>query len=90
MFGIGTPELLVILLVALIVLGPKRLPGVARAIGRGMRELRRAMHSFEDFVDEQPSEPRSDPSANPSVPPLENDEPSAEAKEDEAADKGKP
>jgi Tat protein translocase TatB subunit len=42
MFGIGTPELLVILLVALIVLGPKRIPEVARALGKGLAELRKA------------------------------------------------
>ena len=42
MFGIGLPELLVILVVALIVLGPKRIPEVARSIGRGLAEFRRA------------------------------------------------
>ena len=42
MFGIGTPELLVILVVALVVLGPKRLPEVARALGKGLAELRKA------------------------------------------------
>ena len=42
MFGIGTPELLVILVVALIVLGPERLPEIARALGKAMAELRRA------------------------------------------------
>lgn len=42
MFGIGVPELMVILVVALIVLGPKRLPDVARALGRGLAEFRRA------------------------------------------------
>lgn len=42
MFGIGTPELVVIFIVALVVLGPKRLPEVARALGKGLAELRRA------------------------------------------------
>ncbi len=42
MFGIGFPELVVILVVALIVLGPERLPEVARALGKGLAELRRA------------------------------------------------
>lgn len=42
MFGIGVPELLVILVVALVVLGPKRLPEVAKALGKGLAEFRRA------------------------------------------------
>lgn len=48
MFGIGTPELLVILVVALVVLGPKRLPEVARALGKGLAELRRATSGLTD------------------------------------------
>ena len=42
MFGIGFPELLLIMAVALIVLGPKRLPDLARALGRGFSEFKRA------------------------------------------------
>ncbi|MGH7962683.1 MAG: Sec-independent protein translocase protein TatB [Candidatus Binatia bacterium] len=42
MFGIGVPELLVILVVALIVLGPKRLPEVAKGLGKALAEFRRA------------------------------------------------
>jgi sec-independent protein translocase protein TatB len=48
MFGIGTPELLVILMVALIVLGPQRLPEIARALGKAMAELRRATGGLTD------------------------------------------
>ncbi len=42
MFGIGMPELLIVLVVALLVLGPRKLPDAARALGRGMAEFRRA------------------------------------------------
>ena len=39
-FGIGVQELLIVLVLALIILGPKRLPEVGRSIGSGMREFR--------------------------------------------------
>jgi sec-independent protein translocase protein TatA len=39
----GPLELLVILVIALIVLGPKKLPEAARSVGRGMRELRESL-----------------------------------------------
>ena len=42
MFGIGMTELLVILAVGVIVLGPKRLPELASSLGKGLAELRRA------------------------------------------------
>jgi sec-independent protein translocase protein TatA len=38
--GIGLPELLIVLVIALIVLGPKKLPEVGRSLGRGMREFK--------------------------------------------------
>jgi TatA/E family protein of Tat protein translocase len=42
-FNIGPLELVVVLVIALIVLGPQRLPEVARSVGRGMREFRTAL-----------------------------------------------
>ena len=42
-FGIGLPEMLVIAIVALIVLGPDRLPEAARTLGKGVRDLRQAL-----------------------------------------------
>src|SRR5882724_7282331 len=48
MFGIGMPELMVIMVVALIVLGPKRLPEIARALGKGLAEFRRATSDIND------------------------------------------
>jgi sec-independent protein translocase protein TatA len=41
--NVGAPELLIILALALIVLGPKKLPEAGRAIGRGLREFRESL-----------------------------------------------
>ena len=45
MFNISPLEILVLLVIALIVLGPARLPDMARSVGRGMREFRAALTS---------------------------------------------
>jgi sec-independent protein translocase protein TatA len=38
--GIGPPELLIVLVIVLVIFGPKRLPGLGRSLGSGMREFR--------------------------------------------------
>lgn len=42
MFGIGMPELILILAIALMVIGPKKLPDLAKSLGRAMREFKKA------------------------------------------------
>ena len=51
MFNVGMPELVVILAVALIVLGPKRLPEVARMLGKAMAEFRKATSGLTQELD---------------------------------------
>ena len=81
MFGIGMWELLIIFVVALLIFGPKRLPELARTLGKGMAEFRRASydlrHSF-NLDAEPPPPPR--PAQKP-------DEPDPRSLE---ADPGKP
>jgi sec-independent protein translocase protein TatA len=48
MSGIGLPEILVVLVIALIVLGPKRLPDAGRSIGRGLREFKDSLTGGRD------------------------------------------
>jgi sec-independent protein translocase protein TatA len=48
----GPLEMMVILVVALLVLGPQRLPEVARSVGKGMRELKESFQGFGDDDDD--------------------------------------
>lgn len=50
MFNMGMTEMLIIGAIALIVLGPSKLPGVVRAIGRGLAEFRKATNEFKSTV----------------------------------------
>ena len=72
MFGIGMTELVVILVIGLLVLGPKRLPELARSLGKGLAEFRRAStdlrREFIDVADEAridraPAKPKAEQQA---------------------------
>jgi len=51
MFGMGMGEILLILAIALIVIGPKKLPDLAKSLGRAMREFKSATNEFKDSLD---------------------------------------
>jgi TatA/E family protein of Tat protein translocase len=54
MFGnIGFPELLIILAIALLIFGPKKLPEVGRSIGRALREFRKTSDDIKEKIEEE-------------------------------------
>jgi TatA/E family protein of Tat protein translocase len=65
MFGLSVQELIFILVLALLIFGPKRLPEIGRTIGRGLSEFRRASNELKRSIevdledDEPPSGPRT-------------------------------
>ena len=76
MFGIGTSEILIILLIALLVLGPNEIPKLAKTLGRGMREIERAKNELKDSINFELEEKEA---REPKTP--EKDEPPAEVKD---------
>ena len=78
MFGIGPPELLVIFLIILILFGAKRLPELAKSLGRSINEFKNATQSIKDDLDVTKEEPR-----------LPKDEPSGEKNKAESDKKSK-
>lgn len=72
MFGLGFPEIVVILVLALILLGPQRLPDAAKQLGKGLREFKKATDDlksqFESELYAEDSKPRERPALVPQEP----------------------
>ena len=61
MFGIGAPEFILILVIGLIVFGPGKLPELARSLGKGMREFKKATNALSQAINvpmETPVQPQ--------------------------------
>lgn len=69
---IGWPELIILLVVVLIVFGPGKLPDIGNAIGRGVREFRKASNDLESSIRGEPNKP-----APPPEPATPDDKPQA-------------
>ena len=69
--NIGAPELIIILVIALLILGPGKLPEVGASIGKSIREFRKASSDLNDTVnvDTSPLPPAPAPGATPAAPP---------------------
>jgi sec-independent protein translocase protein TatA len=63
--NIGPLEIIVVLIIALIVFGPKRLPELGRSLGRGIREFRGSVSGDHDHDDDEPSGQREIPAGDP-------------------------
>ncbi len=61
MFGLGIQEVIIILVVALLIIGPKKLPDLARSLGKALREFKGAADDFKQNLEIEPREltPRS-------------------------------
>jgi Tat protein translocase TatB subunit len=87
MFNIGPLELIVILLVALLVVGPKRLPEMSRTIGKSLRELRRTTEDMRRSIEFDIEDDADD---EPSAPPLEEPPPGPEPPQPQPPDRPVP
>ncbi len=56
MFNMGITEMLIIGAIALVVVGPKKLPDIARALGRGLKEFKKATNQFKNTIKEEMDE----------------------------------
>ena len=69
MFGIGMTEIVVILVIALLIFGPNKLPELARSLGKGFGEFRRASYDLRQSLMEVTDEPPTNPAPEAAAPP---------------------
>lgn len=66
---VGAPELFVILVIALLVFGPKKLPEIGRGVGSAIREFKRHSRDLMSYLDEEPEPRRVYPETTPALRP---------------------
>ncbi|MGI6434949.1 MAG: Sec-independent protein translocase protein TatB [Syntrophomonadaceae bacterium] len=74
MFNIGPWELILILVIALIVVGPGKLPEVAKSLGKATREFKKATSGMKKEIDEMVNSTAVDPTPAARIQPAENQE----------------
>ena len=88
MFNLGMPEIILILVVALIVMGPKKLPEMAKSLGKGLREFRKAADDLKEGVEKDLRPDQAKPSAEKNLIPPDQPAPSEGTSDNEAAGVG--
>jgi len=72
MFGLGLPEIIIIMVVALLVVGPSKLPDLARSLGKAFNEFRRMADEVKETFEEEVVKEEPEEAANPAEPAKES------------------